>query len=143
MDGLDVEQVWQNARQAIELARSGNGPTFLHAHCVHLEGHFLGLLPIRAIRNPFRELPAIVGPLVHSFLRPGNSSLSERFTGVKFILSTILATLRDPRRNSLNDPVARVRVALMSDPERLKKLENQTEAEIAGILSSALEEMVV
>lgn len=143
MDGLDVEQVWHNARHAIAIAREGKGPTFLHAHCVHLKGHFLGLPLLRIIRNPFREIPAIVSPLIHSFLSAGNSSLSERFTGIKFILSTILATLRDPRRNFVNDPVARARVTLISDPERLKKLENKLEEEIAGILSSALEETVV
>src|SRR5512141_3142323 len=42
VDGLDVEQVWQAAQSALEWLRAGNGPAFLRARCVHLEGHFLG-----------------------------------------------------------------------------------------------------
>jgi len=34
VDGLDVSEVWEAARAAIERARSGKGPTFLHARCV-------------------------------------------------------------------------------------------------------------
>ena len=43
VDGCDVGEVWEAAHSAIARARSGGGPTFLHARCVHVEGHFLGL----------------------------------------------------------------------------------------------------
>ena len=36
VDGLDVVAVWQAAQESLQLARSGGGPTFLLAHCVHL-----------------------------------------------------------------------------------------------------------
>lgn len=42
VDGLDVSKVWEASHSAIERTRSGQGPTFLHARCVHFEGHFLG-----------------------------------------------------------------------------------------------------
>lgn len=141
VDGLDVERVWQAAQKSIELARTGKGPTFLHAHCVHLEGHFLGFLLLRITRNPLRELPRIAGPLIRSFLRPGGGSLRERLAGVRLILSTILATLRDPRRDSINDPIVRIRTALMSDPARLKELDKRIEAEISSALDDALHEV--
>ncbi len=140
VDGLDVEQVWQAAHQAIQRARLGNGPTFLRARCVHLGGHFLGLVLLRMLRNPLRELPAIAGPLIRSFLRPGGGSLPERLAGVRLILSAILATLRDPRRYSTNDPVIRVETALMSDPVRLKELDDSIEAEIAAAFAAARQE---
>ena len=142
VDGLDVKQVFQAAHQAIERARKGDGPTLLHARCVHLEGHFLGLLLLRITRNPLRELPGIAGPLIRSFLLPGTRSLRERLAGVRYVLSAILATLRDPRRFSTNDPVARVRATLMADPERLKELENLIEIEITATLTSTLQEVV-
>lgn len=141
VDGLDVEQVWQAAHQAIERARAGKKPTLLRARCVHLEGHFLGLALLRIARNPLRELPAMAGPLIRSFLRPGGGSLRERLAGVWLILSAVLATLRDPRRYSTNDPVVRVQTALMSDPARLKELDNRIEAEISAALAAALHEM--
>ncbi len=54
-----------------------------------------------------------------------------------------MTTLRDPRRDSGNDPVLRTRTVLMSDQERLMKLEAAIEQEVSNALSSALEECVV
>ena len=140
-DGLDVEQVWESANGAIKRLRAGSGPVFLHARCVHLEGHFLGLPLIRIIRNPFRELPKIAGPLIRSFLRPGGGSLRERFEGMKIVLSTILSTLHDPRQHSDNDPIELTRKKLISDPVRLQELDEQIEAEIAAMVDKALQEV--
>jgi acetoin:2,6-dichlorophenolindophenol oxidoreductase subunit alpha len=143
VDGLDVNQVFEAAQQAIKRARKGEGPTFLHAHCVHQEGHFLGFQLLRIIRDPLHELPGILGPLIKSFLRPGTQSFRDRMAGMHYIFSVILATLRDPRRFSTNDPIERVQEILMSDPERLKELNNLIEKETDAILASALQETAV
>jgi len=142
VDGLDVEQVWQAAHQAIGQMRTGQGPTFLHARCVHFEGHFLGLLLLRLVRNPLKELPGVAGPLVRSFLHPGGGSLHERVAGIRFVLSAILATWHDPRRAATNDPVERVKSVLMSESGRLKEIDNHIEVEISAILTAALHEVV-
>lgn len=141
VDGLDVQQVWHAAQQAIEQARAGNGPTLLHTRCVHLEGHFLGLQLLRIARQPVRELPQIAGSLVRSFLRRGGGSLRERLAGVRHILSTILGIVRDPGRYSSNDPVLRTRAALISDPARLKELDSRIEAEISNVTIAARHEV--
>jgi TPP-dependent pyruvate/acetoin dehydrogenase alpha subunit len=141
VDGLDVDQVWQVANQAIERLRMGEGPAFLHARCVHFEGHFLGLPLLRMIRNPLRELPGIVAPLIRSFLHPGGGRLRERIAGLRVVVSAIVATIRDPRRHAANDPLARARALLISDPERLQALENNIEKEITAVLESALQEV--
>ena len=138
VDGLDVELVFQAAGQAIERARKGEGPTFLHARCVHLEGHFLGLLLLRISRAPLRELPGIAVPLAKSFLSPGSRSLRERLAGVRYFLSSFQATSRDPRQLSTNDPVERLRAVLVSDPERLKELETLIVQEIGAILQEVV-----
>ena len=143
VDGLDVELVWQASNQAIQRARHGEGPTFLHARCIHLEGHFLGVPLLRIIRKPLHELPGLTGPLIKSFLHSSNSSLRDRLSGVRNILSTILATYHDPRRLSTNDPIIRVRELLKSDPKRLEELENQIENEITIILASSQHEVVL
>lgn len=140
VDGLDVEAVWQAAHRAIERARGDQGPTFLHAHCVHLEAHFLGYQLLRAIRNPLRELPRIAVPLTRSFLRPGGASLRERLAGMKVVISSLLNALQDPRRSPTNDPVARARITLMSDPERLRQVEGTLKQEMAETLSSTPQE---
>jgi len=140
IDGRDVAAVWEAARQAIDRARSGQGPTFLRASCVHLEGHFLGFQLLRIVRDPLREMPQIAGPLTHSFLRRGGAALGERMAGLKNVLSAVLATLRDPRRDVANDPVGRVRESLLSEPVRLKELEDQIQEEVDQAMVAALAE---
>jgi pyruvate dehydrogenase E1 component alpha subunit len=141
VDGLDVSAVWEAAHEAMENIRSGKGPTFLHARCVHLEGHFLGYQLLRIVRAPFREMPEITVPLTRSFLRPGGANLRERLSGLKTVIATVLSTVRDPRQDQTNDPVSHARAALQSDLARLRELEDQIEKEISNVLASALEEV--
>ena len=112
----------------------------MHASCVHLEGHFLGFQLIRIVRDPLREMPGIAAPLTYSFLHPGGAALGERLAGLKEVIAAIFSTLRNPRRDSANDPVQRARTTLQSDAARLQKLEDQVEKEISNVLSSALAE---
>jgi acetoin:2,6-dichlorophenolindophenol oxidoreductase subunit alpha len=141
VDGCDVSAVWEASHSALERARSGDGPTLLHARCVHFEGHFLGFQLIRMVRDPLREIPEITVPLTRSFLRPGGASLGERLAGVKTVLGAALSTLRDPRRDSANDPVRRARTTLQVDSLRLQQLEDQVEEEIRGTVTSSLGEV--
>jgi pyruvate dehydrogenase E1 component alpha subunit len=140
VDGCNVSEVWEASHSAIERAGSGQGPTFLHARCVHFEGHFLGFQLIRMVRDPLKEMPGIAIPLTQSFLHPGGAALRNRLAGLKVILAAVLATLRDPRRDSVNDPLRRVRTILKSEPVRLQELEDQIEQEISNVLSIALAE---
>ena len=142
VDGRDVTEVWKAAHNAIERTRDGKGPFFLRAKCVHLEGHFLGYQLIRAVRHPLREMPKITIPLTQSFLRTSGASLRERVSGLKSVLSAVLSTLRDPRRNPDSDPVWRTRSTLQSDRTRLQALEDETEREVGNIIALAMEEMV-
>jgi pyruvate dehydrogenase E1 component alpha subunit len=141
VDGLAVAIVWDTARKAIESIRSGKGPIFLHARCVHLEGHFLDYQLLRILRKPLKEMPEITAPLTRSFLSPGGAKLGERFIGLKSVLSTVFSTIRDPRQDKKNDPVTQTRRILQSDTSRLQELEDEIELEISNILTSALEEV--
>lgn len=143
VDGLDVELVWKAAHRAINRLRAGKGPTFIRARCVHFEGHFLGLQLLRMIRNPLKELPRIVGPLVKSFVQPGGGSFRERLAGARIVINAIIATLRDPRRQSSNDPLERLKKILMSNPDRLNEVDSRIEAEISTILAEALQEVLL
>ncbi len=141
VDGRNVIEVWQAANQAIEQARSGNGPAFIHAQCVHFEAHFLGFQLLRAVRKPLKEIPEIAAPLTKSFLQPHGAPLGERIAGLKFVLASLLATLRDPRRQSENDPLAVTRKMLLTEPTQLQELEDHIKAEVNQLLASALAEV--
>ncbi|MBZ0168675.1 pyruvate dehydrogenase E1 subunit alpha [Candidatus Methylomirabilis lanthanidiphila] len=138
VDGGDIADVWEAAHSAIERARSGQGPTFLHARCVHLEGHFLGFHLLRIMRDPLREIPVIAVPLTQSLLRPAGAAWRERLAGLQAVCTAVLSTLRDPRQDSVHDPVRRTRTTLQSDSMRLQELENQVEKEVSHVLASAL-----
>jgi acetoin:2,6-dichlorophenolindophenol oxidoreductase subunit alpha len=139
-DGLDVGAVWETAGSAIEKIRSGGGPVFLHARCIHLEGHFLGYQLIRITREPVKEMSAIIGPLLHSFIQPTGAELKERLEGMRTIIDGINSTWRDPRRNSNFDPVQRTRMKLKNDPSRLAALEEKVEEELVEVLESVMAE---
>jgi len=143
VDGRDVTNVWETAHKAIERARAGKGPFFIRARCVHLEGHFLGYQLIRAVRNPLREMPKISVPLTQSFLRPAGAPWRERVDGMKSVISAVLATLRDPRRDSDNDPLGRARVVLQSDQPRLQALEDRIEKDVDDTIRLTLEDMAL
>ena len=138
VDGLDVESVWHATHRATERARSGRGPSFLHAHCVHLEGHFLGLSLLRIARDPVREMPPVSLPLVRSLLRAKGAPVGQRLTGMRQVLSTILTAMRDPRDKAVNDPVERARAVHAADIERLAELETRLDEDLVGILVSSL-----
>jgi TPP-dependent pyruvate/acetoin dehydrogenase alpha subunit len=142
VDGCNVSEVWEACHTAIERARAGHGPTFLHCRCVHSEGHFLGLQTIRVVRDPFKEMPGIAAPLTGSFLRPGGAGLGERLAGLKTVLKTVLSTAQDPRRDPANDPLQRLRTSLEPDPTRLQDLEDKIEKEIIAVLGSAMREVL-
>ncbi|MDP2181100.1 MAG: thiamine pyrophosphate-dependent enzyme [Actinomycetota bacterium] len=141
-DGLDVEDVWRAAHRAVERARSGRGPSFLHANCVHLEGHFLGLMLLRVVRDPVREMVPVGWGVTRSLFSAGGASASERVAGVRDVMLAILTTLRDPRRRAANDPIERVRAVLATEPERLSELDARIEADVAATLASALDGVV-
>ncbi len=141
VDGVDAARVWEIAHSAIERIRSGEGPVFLHARCVHLEGHFLGLQTIRILRDPLKEMPKVAVGLTKSILKLHGAAVSERITGLKSIMSSVIAALRDPRRDHAHDPILHTRAALQSDETRLKAMEDRMEEDIHNILITVLGEV--
>ena len=139
-DGRDVLQVQQAAKKALDLARSGNGPIFLHATCVHFEAHFLGYQLLRILRNPLRELPGIITPLMRSFLQYRGAPLRQRLDGLWIVISAILATMRHPRRKLLFDPITNARTILQEDARRLMALEARVKQEISEVQMVALQD---
>lgn len=143
VDGRDVSAVFEVSASAIARARTGGGPTFLHATCVHLEGHFLGFQLLRMSRHPGQEMPGIAAPLTRSMLRSGGAGVRERLAGVGEVLRTVLTTMRDPREHRGNDPVWRIRKVLQTESDKLKDLEERVERETRHVFESALEEVSV
>ena len=141
VDGTEAAEVWEAAGTLIESLRNGGGPTFLHARCVHFEGHFLGFQLLRMARDPLKEMPAVAGALTGSFLHPGGAGLGERIKGLQAVMGALSATQKDARQDLANDPVRRMRASLEADRPALRALEDEVFEEISGALQAALREV--
>lgn len=138
VDGTDVEAMWQAAQEGMRRACDGGGPTFLHAPCVHLEGHFLGDAMVEIPRHPVREMLPMVWPVTRSLLRIRGAPLKERLASLRMILTTLVRAGQDLSAAQERDPVDRARCTLSSDPQRLQSLEAEVAFEIAEALQAAL-----
>jgi len=63
VDGQEVEEVWRAAREALEHARSGDGPVFLLANTYRLTGHYVGDPQVYRDKDEFRETRATQDPI--------------------------------------------------------------------------------
>jgi len=62
-DGQDVEKVYKATRQALDHARSGKGPVFLHLDTVRFSGHYIGDPQVYRDRDEANELRATRDPI--------------------------------------------------------------------------------
>jgi TPP-dependent pyruvate/acetoin dehydrogenase alpha subunit len=137
VDGLDVEQVWHWANQAISRAREGGGPSFVQAACTHLEGHLLGDPLLRIARHPIKEMKPMAGPLMKALFKPKGASIGKRTEGIRTISSLIKGTMK-LRFSKQGDPLGLTRKKLESDKTRLNGLEKKVEKEIRQVLETVL-----
>lgn len=137
VDGSDVKAVWHAVNEALKRARDGDGPTFLHAHCTHFEGHFLGDPLLRVARRPLRQVGQKTGPLLKSIFARKGASARERAGNVKTVFSLIAKSARE-RSSKQNDPLARTRRELETDGARLQQLEAAVARGIQTVLEAAL-----
>ncbi|MEJ2628268.1 MAG: thiamine pyrophosphate-dependent dehydrogenase E1 component subunit alpha, partial [bacterium] len=83
IDGSEVETVWIAGQKALQRARSGKGPSFIYATCIHPKGHFLGDHLIRITKHPIKETKTIAGPLLKSTSKIKGASLIQRAASLR------------------------------------------------------------
>jgi len=62
-DGQDVEAVYRAARKALDHARGGRGPVFLHLDTVRFTGHYVGDPQVYRDRDEARRLRETRDPI--------------------------------------------------------------------------------
>jgi len=63
VDGQDVEAVYKATRQALDYARSGKGPVFMHLDTVRFSGHYIGDPQVYRPKDQAKELRATRDPI--------------------------------------------------------------------------------
>lgn len=138
VDGTDVENVWKTAREAIQRARQGLGPTFILANRIqHQPGHMLSIPWTRTTHQPLKQIRSIFLPLMRSFFRMKGAPIRQRIASIYYIFSLILNSGKAHSTRD-RDPLATARGKLISDPVRLQEIEAQVEVEIQSIFRTAL-----
>jgi len=137
VDGSDVEAIWKVAEKALQRARKGRGPTFIHATCTHPSGHFLGDPLLRIVQHPIRELKKIAGPIVKSATTPKGASVFKRSGSLATVSALIGKTARD-RFLPGKDPLNVLHSRLSPEKKRLENMEKNIEAKIRSVFSRAL-----
>lgn len=138
VDGSDVLAVASAAEEAVYHARRGNEPVFLWAHCVHLEGHFLGDGLLDMFRRPVYSFRKRMWPMVKGFFRKGGASWGERIASMRQIMGQVSAAQDQTHRR--RDPLVRARQTLVQkDARRLAKMESDIQREIRRVVAIALQ----
>jgi TPP-dependent pyruvate/acetoin dehydrogenase alpha subunit len=137
VDGSDVEAVWRVAQQAIQRARLGGGPTFLHAACVHLDGHFLGDPLLQLASNPLHNLSTNLLPMLNSLFKRKGAPFGERFAGMNRMVK-MLSQAPTKRSVRQRDPLVQARLKLAGDNDRLQSIESEVTQEIQQVVEAAL-----
>lgn len=138
VDGTDVLAVHALTEAILPHLRQGNGPAFLLARCVHLDGHFLGDALLEAARRPLHVLAPMVIPLGRSALSRHGASFRDRSHAVTDLLTR--AGRASSAARSLPDPLDRTRQALIAEGDRLRTMEAAVAAEVRAWVDVALEE---
>ena len=137
IDGSEVETVWIAGQKALQRARSGKGPSFIYATCIHPKGHFLGDHLIRITQHPVKEIKKIAGPLLKSTSKIKGASLIQRTASLKGVTSLIGKT-KIQQTFTGKDPLTITRKKLQSEKKRLYELENEIQEEINSVVTRTL-----
>ncbi len=138
VDGADVGAVWSVAEAALRQVRAGQGPGFIWAHCVHLEGHFLGDGLLDMLRRPVYSFKKRIWLMIKGFFKSGGASWAERIASMRQILGVVGSAQRQVSWQ--NDPLVRSRQILNEDnPQRLREMESAIRSEVDQITALALQ----
>jgi pyruvate dehydrogenase E1 component alpha subunit len=138
IDGTDVLAVWDAAKSAIELARKGDGPSYLHMNCWRPEGHFLGDPLIRITRHPVKEIKDMAGSLIKSVTKKKGASWGQRAGSLRSV-STLLGKTAKSQRIKEKDPLTILREKIAEDKKRLNTIEREAKEEMQATIDKALQ----
>ena len=137
VDGSNVQVVWNAAKSAIERARSGEGPSYLHMRCWRPKGHFLGDPLIRLVRHPVKGMKEQAGPLLKSVTKKKGSSMGQRAESLRSVTSLLGRTIKSQRMKN-KDPLALLRQNIIKDKDHLEIIEREVKEEMQSVVEKAL-----
>ncbi len=137
-DGSDVEAVWRTGAKALQRARRGDGPSFLHFECVHPEGHFLGDPLIQMARQPKDRFKQMAPPLLKAAVSGRGAPVGRRMGSLTTISRLVgRAALREVWDRY--DPLAKCRRKMKRNHGQVEAIDAAVRAEIDAAMAAATE----
>ena len=145
IDGTNVETVYDTTRKMLSNMRGRKSkPYFIHAHCFHREGHFLGDPLMRFHKSPVKEFGSVTGPLTKATLSLKGARLDKRVGGLYKILSLIAKSTW--QRRAKYDPLNRNNGLQEDRTEKILRIKEKAKQEmmdLLGTLTKIVKEEVV
>ncbi|MFH1149166.1 MAG: thiamine pyrophosphate-dependent dehydrogenase E1 component subunit alpha [Actinomycetota bacterium] len=135
VNGLRVEKVWGASEGPVARARAGEGPSFIHARCVHLDGHFLGDPVLRIYEDPIGQVKQMSGPLLGAAVKQPGAGWTTRAASLGGIGATLAGLGIDTYTR--RDPVDLAGRQL--EVETRVKLDEESRTEVNEAVANALE----
>lgn len=130
INGLDVEEVWRHAKDIIKTIRKKRNPFFIHAHCIHKQGHLLGDRLLRSESTP-------VTPLLKATVSLKGARVDKRVAGLRSITS--IMQLAKAQQKDDNDPLIIIQKRLTAQKEQCEEIERKISIEMQEIMQSSME----
>ncbi len=135
IDGTNVQDVHNTAKKMLSNMRGRKSkPYFIHAHCNHREGHFLGDPLIRFHQSPAKEFGDVTGPLTKATLSLKGARLDKRVGGVSKILSLVVRSTW--QRRDKQDPLKKQASILASREEQISSIKTKAQIEMDDIFET-------
>jgi len=135
IDGTDVQTVYETAQKMLSNMRGRKSkPFFIHAHCAHKEGHFLGDPLMRFHQSPIKEFGETTGPLTKAILSLKGARIDKKVGGFTKILSLIASSTWQRRRK--HDPLKKQNNYLANQKEKVSSIKANAQVEMDELLET-------
>lgn len=120
VDGTDVIEIFNRCYGIIKKMRRDGGPFFLHAVCIHKDGHFLGDPLLRFHKDPIGEFKKVLGPLMKAIFKGKGAPLPKRLKETIKITRLILSAGK--QKGKRTDPVNKSKKKIVGIAAQDRKL---------------------
>jgi pyruvate dehydrogenase E1 component alpha subunit len=132
LNGLDVEEVYNVAKNIIKQMRKDKNPYFLHVNVTHREGHFT----TDPLLHSGDTLKNYGGPMTKSFLTPKGSGIGKRMKAVGNILGSLIQFRKQTSKK--NDPLVVLRNIHKELTQQFDAIEEKVDKKIGFILENTM-----
>ncbi len=133
VDGMNAEIVWGSLNRIIGNMRKKSKPFFIHAHCIHKNGHFLGDSLLRGME----KMGEMTKPLMKALVSKKGSGIGKRIGSLRGTLSLISKSRAQTKKG--RDPLIYIEKNLKNEKDKLLQVQSKISRKIDEVVKATLE----